>query len=378
MDNKHVIKVYFIFLFAFSVLFSQHAGAEAEDKNVYFVFAGHIRGPRNFTINSLLPFFVNDVRSLNKDFIILGGDIICGYTDAYDVSELNREWDMADRYLSQIGAPIYRVPGNHDWHSLVTKEVYNRRYGPEYYSFVYGDVMFVGINTTKLCPDKSLDWARIWLSNSALPNVPQIPEADQWDFLVKSLKEAEENGNIHNIVLFMNGCLWCDSNIKKDWWEKVHPLLVKTGKVRLVLSGEAGDDKKDTFLKKDGIIYLRNGWGITDDKDFSIRGTYFHIVFEEAKSEPQIFTRFINLKPEYYQSFICAIPEDIHQHLDEKIRQHKGLDISSVNKIRMRLRDWLDENIQIYDRTWNIKAGLSILGAGLLSLIVLFFFRRRR
>ncbi|MCK4852469.1 MAG: metallophosphoesterase [Candidatus Omnitrophica bacterium] len=355
------------------------AHSASKDPPVRFVFAGHIRGPRNFTVNSLLPYFVEDISHVNKDFVVMGGDIICGYTTAYDEAGLDREWGLVDTYLDEIDVPVYRVPGNHDWHSVITKEVFNRRYGPEYYSFTVRDVLFIGLNSTKLCPDGSLDWGNIWLSNSPLPNVPQIPKGAQWDFLTGQLKDAAEDSRVRHIVIFMNGCLWKDPRTGREWWERVHPMLVRSGKVDMVLSGEAGDDKSDVSLAEDGILYLRNGWGITDNKDFSLRGAYLQVVFEEGTDRPKVFTRFINFTPEYFQALAGSMPEDTRRHLEEKVRRSRGGGQSSLNRARMIIRDWMNEHIRIYDRVNNIKAVIVLTLAGMaLAGLVCGAFRRGR
>ena len=59
-------------IFVLCVSFAGVALAEEVD-STRFVFAGHIRGPINFTINSLLPYFIGDVKDVDKDFVIIGG-----------------------------------------------------------------------------------------------------------------------------------------------------------------------------------------------------------------------------------------------------------------------------------------------------------------
>ncbi|MDP8259073.1 MAG: metallophosphoesterase [Candidatus Aadella gelida] len=374
MKNKLiVISRYIVFSVFLAVLLCANNMCLAEtpdEVEISFVFVGHIRGPENFTINSLLPYFVKDVKEVKSDLVLLGGDSICGYVTSYDEAGLEKEWDMVDEYLNQIGVPIYRVTGNHDLHSNVTKMVFNRRYGPEYYSFVKNDVMFIALNSTKLCPDETLDWGNIWKSGAHLPNEAELPSGEQLKFLKNSLKEANRDMKINNIVIFMGGLLWGMPETKDKWWSEIHPMLVSSGKVKLLISGEAGNDSEDSYLKKDDIVYLRNGWGITSEKDFSLRGTYLQIIFQKGEKTPEVYTRFINLTPEYYQSLMGALSDDTENQLIGKAKLSRGEGISSLNKVRMIARDWIDSNVRLYNRQNNIHMALTLLGIGLVLLVL--------
>ena len=80
-----MIKFICFLLVSFVVCFSFMGCACAEETDsTCFIFTGHIRGPKNLVINSLLPYFVADVQCVDKDFVVIGGDTICGYITAYD------------------------------------------------------------------------------------------------------------------------------------------------------------------------------------------------------------------------------------------------------------------------------------------------------
>jgi len=360
MSRRRICQL-ILFITAFILCGGYATGEGPGDNDTSFVFAGHIRGPRNFTINSLLPYFVEDAGSVHKDFVLIGGDCICGYKTAYDEEALDREWDMVDRYLGRLDVPVYRVPGNHDWHSIETKTVFNRRYGPEYFSFRKNNVLVIGLNSIKLCPDKTIDWAGIWGSDSHLPNEPELPGGEQWSFFKEALRIAIVDGGIEHVVIFMGDTAWQNPDTEKEWWGRIHPALAASGKVKLILSGEAGDDKKDVFLKKDGIIYIRSGWGITEEDGFSLKGTYLHVIFREGSGSPGIYTRFINLTPQVFQQFMSSIPLDTGRHIGSKLGMMNGLSFSPLNKARMFMRDAMNRNVKIYDRGWDVRAALALL-----------------
>ena len=343
-------------------------------ETVKFAFAGHIRGPRNFTVNSFLPQFTEEMKYSNNDFIVIAGDTICGYTTAYDEVALNREWDMVDVYLKATDIPIYRVPGNHDLHSDITKKVYNERYGSEYFSIVKGNVMMIGLNVVKLCPDESLDWGEIWTSNSPLPNIAIAPEGKQLEFLIQNLEKAKNDASIDHVVIAIGGHVLGDEVLRVSWQEKIHPHLVMAEKVDLVLSGESGELQEEV---KDGILYVNSSWGIADDKDFSLQGTYLEVIFENNDSPPRIYTNIINMTPGHFLDLIKSVPVDTERQMENKIKLSQGEDISSLNKMRLQLRDWLNKHLRIYDRSNNISL-MILMGVIFLFLTAVFYFTRKR
>lgn len=88
---------------------------------------------------------INQINLLQPEFVINVGDLIEGYSD--DKAELNAEWDHADKMLSGLEMPFFRVPGNHDIANTVAQEVWRERYGSTHYAFVYNDTLFVVLDS---------------------------------------------------------------------------------------------------------------------------------------------------------------------------------------------------------------------------------------
>lgn len=99
------------------------------------------------------------VDSLKPSFVIITGDLI---RDALRVPEAEARgyYAVLSRELATFTVPVYTVPGNHDIFgierhlSLVgrTNPVYGKRLhrtvrGPNYYSFTFGGVHFMGLDT---------------------------------------------------------------------------------------------------------------------------------------------------------------------------------------------------------------------------------------
>jgi hypothetical protein len=84
---------------------------------------------------------MDQLNLLQPEFVINVGDIIEGYTD--DRGELNEMWDEADALAARLQMPFFYTRGNHDVSNPMSKEVWQERHGPGYYHFVYGNVLFM-------------------------------------------------------------------------------------------------------------------------------------------------------------------------------------------------------------------------------------------
>lgn len=85
------------------------------------------------------------VNLLQPAFAINTGDMIEGYTD--DNTDLTKMWDEQDARLAVLQMPFFRVVGNHDMGNDMMRDFWRLRYGPDYYAFVYRDVLFIALNT---------------------------------------------------------------------------------------------------------------------------------------------------------------------------------------------------------------------------------------
>jgi hypothetical protein len=94
--------------------------------------------------------FADAVQKLNllmPEFVMSVGDFIPGNTT--DRAQLEKEWAEFDTVLKPLKVPFFFVPGNHDINNAVMREVWNNRSGVPYYSFVYKNVLFLALDSTK-------------------------------------------------------------------------------------------------------------------------------------------------------------------------------------------------------------------------------------
>lgn len=106
------------------------------------------------------------VDSIVPSFVLISGDLI---KDALRVSEKEATslYELYTSEMSKFKVPVYNVPGNHEIfgiernsskvessHPLYGKEMYRHYLGPDYYSFNYAGLHFVGLN--------SVDYHDMW------------------------------------------------------------------------------------------------------------------------------------------------------------------------------------------------------------------------
>ena len=146
--------------------------------------------------------------SLKASFVLMGGDLI---RDAMSQTEA-RARSYFDLFVAESRAfrtPMWTVPGNHDHYGIIPSRshadpanplydrgMYRQYFGPDYYSFTYGDVHFIGLNT--ISPDDSAYYGDVdslqltWLKRD-LANVPaatpvvtfnHIPLISSWGTLI--------------------------------------------------------------------------------------------------------------------------------------------------------------------------------------------------
>ena len=147
------------------------------------------------------------VDSLRPDFTIVTGDLI---RDAMSQQEPQARayFELFAAETKGVAKPLWTVPGNHDHfgiipsrshvpatHPLYDRGMYRLYRGPDYYSFTYGGVHFVALNT--LMRDDSAYYGRVdslqlaWLRRdlaTVAPSMPvvtfnHIPMVSAWEML---------------------------------------------------------------------------------------------------------------------------------------------------------------------------------------------------
>jgi hypothetical protein len=105
---------------------------------------------------------VTKLKLLQPEFVMSVGDLIDGYTT--DPKVWNAEWLEFERIVARLDLPFYYVPGNHDISNPELLSVWKQRRGDPWFSFVYQNVLFIGLHTEDrpgggLGPEQ-IAWAR--------------------------------------------------------------------------------------------------------------------------------------------------------------------------------------------------------------------------
>jgi hypothetical protein len=146
--------------------------------------------------------------SLAPAFVLMGGDLV---RDAMSQSESNARayFDLYAAESKSFRSPVWTVPGNHDHYGIIrsrshadpanplyNRGMYRQYFGPDYYSFTYGGIHFIGLNT--ISPDDSAYYGDVdsvqmeWLKRD-LAHVPatmpivtfnHIPLISSWTTLI--------------------------------------------------------------------------------------------------------------------------------------------------------------------------------------------------
>ena len=149
--------------------------------------------------------FEDAIRKLNllqPEFVVSVGDLIEGYTR--DEEQIHREWDEFTGFIDQLQMPFFYLPGNHDYTNEVLARIWEEKFGPSYYHFVYKDVLFLCLNSEEA------------MKGSDLGGI----EKPQYEYIQRVL---EEHRDVKWTLVFMHQPLWIYDN--SNHWKDVELLL---------------------------------------------------------------------------------------------------------------------------------------------------------
>ena len=140
------------------------------------------------------------VNLLRPEFVMSIGDLIEGYTE--DPAELKTQWDRIDAMVRKLDMPFFYVGGNHDLSNPVMADCWRKRYGREYYHFVYRDVLFLCLSTE--------DTVKTAISDAQIRYVAKV---------------LADHAKVRWTLVFMHQPLWVYE--KQTGWAKIETLLAE-------------------------------------------------------------------------------------------------------------------------------------------------------
>ncbi|MEO1010060.1 MAG: PA14 domain-containing protein [Bacteroidota bacterium] len=88
---------------------------------------------------------VAKINQLYPEFVLSVGDLIEGYTK--DQALMDEQWAEFQTILDPLAFRFFYVAGNHDYSNKTMGEQWDKRFGANYYHFIYKDVLFLVFNT---------------------------------------------------------------------------------------------------------------------------------------------------------------------------------------------------------------------------------------
>jgi hypothetical protein len=111
--------------------------------NFQFAIIGDRTGGAN--VEGTFGLAMSQLNLLQPEFVINVGDIIEGYAE--NENELKGMWNEAEGLTRRLQMPFFYVRGNHDVSFPGGKEEWLGRHGPNYYHFIYKDVLFMVLDS---------------------------------------------------------------------------------------------------------------------------------------------------------------------------------------------------------------------------------------
>ena len=176
------------------------------------------------------------INLMQPAFVVSVGDLINGYTK--DLDKINTEWEEFNSFVKKLEMPFFYVAGNHDYTNEVMENEWFKRFGSDYYHFLYKNVLFICLNSEH--------------GYTALKN-PDLGE-EQVKFVEKILKK---NTNVDWTMIFMHQPLWLKESGKN--WLKVENLL--KGRDHSVFTGHHHKYKLHQRNKNDYFVLATMGGG---------------------------------------------------------------------------------------------------------------------
>lgn len=199
---------------------------------------------------------IAEANLLQPEFVVFVGDMVRGYCD---VEALEESWEAFEALTKRLEMPIHLVVGNHDVFSKESEQIFQRRYGPLWYSFEVKDCHFIVLDSED-------------------QTAPGRIAGAQWEWLQADLAAAKGKRSF----VFIHNPIWGADFAKSEWGKRVHPRLVEAG-VDTVFAGHVHQYEREPT--RDGVRYL-SGCGLAaETKESPLAGGFFHYLFVTARGE---------------------------------------------------------------------------------------------
>jgi hypothetical protein len=217
-----------------------------------FVVWGHPRGGSNGVPPLHFEEILERIEQLQVDFLIVAGDVVAGggqrrAAPPEELDVIRSDWQRFDAGVSRLEIPVHVTPGNHDIHSIPTRDIFLEHYKKPPYAFSFKGSRFILLDTVGVDQQSARSTGNEppWWDGGGKPF-----DESQMNFIRSEIEKQDE---YQHLFMFMHHVRpWSDSD--GFWWRDVHPML-KGGKVRAVFSGTPTENKY-LYHNQDGIHYI--------------------------------------------------------------------------------------------------------------------------
>jgi serine/threonine-protein phosphatase CPPED1 len=122
-------------------------------------------------------------------FVICSGDVTHDSTP--------EQWEAIRKALRQFKAPVYMVPGNHDFEDAARRADYKREVGPEFFVLRTNNCEFIFANSNLLPYENG----RLWATETSLTNEFAEESKSQQKWIEDSLRASQKHGNTHTFLV---------------------------------------------------------------------------------------------------------------------------------------------------------------------------------
>jgi hypothetical protein len=205
-----------------------------------FVVWGHPRGSSDGVPPLHFEEILERIEQLQVDFLIVTGDVILGggqrrALPPEELDVIRSDWQRFDAGVSRLEIPVYVTPGNHDIHSIPTRDIFLEHYKKPPYAFSFKGSRFILLDTVGVDQQSARSTGNEppWWDGG-----PQPFDESQMNFIRSEIEKQDE---YQHLFMFMHHVTpWRDS--AGFWWRDVHPIL-RGGRVRAVFSGTPSEHK---------------------------------------------------------------------------------------------------------------------------------------
>lgn len=140
---------------------------------------------------------VNFINKVKPKFVVITGDFVNNRTDPSQIKSFKKITSSINKKI-----PVYLIPGNHDMGQKPTKgnvDFYFRHYKSDKFNFKYGNVQFIGINSSYINTGSEEEIAQYnWLQESLSKNPISIRKIvfSHHPFFIKNIDEKDSYSNI--------------------------------------------------------------------------------------------------------------------------------------------------------------------------------------